>query len=770
MAIITVTSTADSGAGSLRQAISDANDGDVIRLGGSLSNKKITLTSGQLVLGKSIVIDGRDAPGVTISGNNSTRVFQVEKNKNVTLDSIRVADGVSGGGGGIYARQSSSLTLKNVRVENNTSEIGGGLRVGFLAKATIIDSIFEGNNGTLTANKAGFSAGAISADDSRAELSIKGTTFRNNKGFNGGAIYARSTVSFEIIDSIFENNSGLNKEGGGAVFTDGVNPFGPSDPTAGGKLIVRNSRFENNQTEGGGGALYLFGYGGDRAFIEGSVFVGNSSSNSDKGLARGGAIEAKMALTIKDSSFINNTATKQGGAIWYDSKLPGEILNSTFSGNKVNSDAGGAMFLNTVAPVGIINSTIVYNSAGRANGALWYNGKHSVTLTNSIVAFNTATDRRQNQVGYQAFDGGGNVEFSPDSKSLRVLANSLVADPKLGDLQNSAGTWFYPLQSDSPAIGAGIQSKAPETDQRRFLRDSAADVGAFEFGATSTSTGGDVSSDPIPELSPTPEPTPEPEPIPKPKPAPEPTSEKPKLLPVNESQIDKLGTNGNSTPDPKPTSKGPKLLPINESEIDVLGTDGNDTIEGKFAAEVIVALDGNDTVYGKGQGDRIYGGGGDDTIDGGTGKDVLYGGLGNDELYGKIHSDILVGVDPGSNDPGKGEVDKLVGGHSGDIFVVGDESGIYYSDGNGNTGGESDYAYLDDFKDFKGDQIQLHGNASEYELMEMPLGVGIYYTTETTPELIAVVEDGDINRLSNGSSTSGGGMALNDKSGAFIFV
>ena len=502
MAIITVTSTVDQGPGSLREAIAIAKNGDTIQFSRNLAQKTIALENGQLLLNKSIIIDGQNAPGLTISGNYSSRVFQVEPNTEATLKTFRIAEGkTNGAGGGIRARQGSSLTLVNTQIDNNISELGGGLRLGHMAKATIIDSQFNGNDGTLTSKNAGFSAGAISTD-SRAELIVEGTTFMNNQGFNGGAIYAYSTVQFTVEDSVFKNNAAKNKAGGGAIFTDGVNPFGPRDLSAGGTLLIRNSRFEGNQTDGGGGALFLYGYGKDQTIVKDSVFIGNTANSNKNGIARGGAIQSNMGLTIENSTFANNTSAKQGGALWLDSKLPVDITNSTFSSNQVPGDAGGAMFLNTKStPVSITNSTIAYNSAGRANGALWYAKDHAVTLTNSIVAFNTANrDPRQNQVGFKAFDGGGNIEFSPDRRSMRVVADGLVADPKLAPLQEIDGVLAHPLRSDSPAIDAGIRSGSPATDQRGFKRDNRVDIGAFEQAASPVSGGGD----PLPSPEPSP--------------------------------------------------------------------------------------------------------------------------------------------------------------------------------------------------------------------------------------------------------------------------
>ena len=496
MSTIIVSTTADAGNGSLRGAIATAKSGDTIQFAKSLTGKTITLKSGQLTLDKDLNIDGGGAPGITISGNKTSRVFYLDKKRKAVLKNLTIANGrTDGAGGGIDTRHESEITLENVNVHNNTSGLGGGMRVGHLAKATVIDSSFKGNDGTLpTSSQSGYSAGAISHSESRGQLVIKGTTFENNKGFNGGAIYSFSGVTFTVEDSTFKNNTAI-REGGGAIFTDGVSSKGYNSRFANdGKIIIRGSKFDGNKAQGEGGALFLWGYTqksgykNDQAIIEDSTFTNNVATAAKNGKATGGAIFAHMGLDIRSTTFANNTAANQGGALWTETSLPINIANSTFSANQALKDAGGAMFLNNRStPVKITNSTIAYNKAGRANGALWFDGSHNVTLKNSIVAFNTATDRRQDQVGYQAKDGGGNLEFATSSQALKVTKNGLVADPLLGSLTLINGDLVHPLKSGSPAVDAGVTQGAPATDQRGIQRDSKVDVGAFELVASAPS-------------------------------------------------------------------------------------------------------------------------------------------------------------------------------------------------------------------------------------------------------------------------------------------
>ncbi|HEY0551668.1 MAG TPA: hypothetical protein VGF13_18835, partial [Verrucomicrobiae bacterium] len=69
-----VTTLADNGAGSLRQALSNALAGDTIMF--SL-NGTITLTNGGLSITKNLNIIGRGATNLVISGGGTTRVFTV---------------------------------------------------------------------------------------------------------------------------------------------------------------------------------------------------------------------------------------------------------------------------------------------------------------------------------------------------------------------------------------------------------------------------------------------------------------------------------------------------------------------------------------------------------------------------------------------------------------------------------------------------------------------------------------------------------------------
>ena len=92
--------------------------------------------------------------------------------------------------------------------------------------------------------------------------------------------------------------------------------------------------------------------------------------------------------------------------------------------------------------------------------------------------------------------------------------------------------------------------------------------------------------------------------------------------------------------------------------------------------------------------------------------------------------------------PGKGEIDILIGGQGSDLFVLGDQSQAYYNDDLLNNQGLRDYALIKDLK-LGEDRIQLYRGS--YRLgsspLGMPSGTAIYVNeSQNSSELIAIVE------------------------------
>src|SRR6266496_3325049 len=129
--VITVTNGDDSGPGSLRQALADANDGDTINFDPSVGT--VTLTTAELAIDKSLTLSG--APQmVTVARSSQTefRIFHVMPDHSVEIDGLTISDGhiTSDNGGGIL-NDNSTLTIAHCTVNGNaivsvSFDISGG--------------------------------------------------------------------------------------------------------------------------------------------------------------------------------------------------------------------------------------------------------------------------------------------------------------------------------------------------------------------------------------------------------------------------------------------------------------------------------------------------------------------------------------------------------------------------------------------------------------------------------------------------------------------
>src|SRR5471032_3048412 len=116
-----VTSSADSGPGTLRSAITNAASGAVITFDPSLSGTTITL-SNTLTINTNLTIDASAlSGGLQINGNGAVQIFDVAFNTLVFLNSLTITNGHSGAGGGIY--NGGTLRLTNCILSGNVSGV-----------------------------------------------------------------------------------------------------------------------------------------------------------------------------------------------------------------------------------------------------------------------------------------------------------------------------------------------------------------------------------------------------------------------------------------------------------------------------------------------------------------------------------------------------------------------------------------------------------------------------------------------------------------------
>jgi hypothetical protein len=226
---ITVSSNADHGTGTLRQAIAEVCDGGMITFAASLSGGTIALEDDFLGLEVDMTIDGSAlALPVTISGSGRVEVFGV--GATVTLDSLKITNGYAEQGGGIF--NGGNLTLKNSTLSGNRAlDYGGG---GIWNNGTLTVT-----NSTLSDNSAAYGAGILNMqtliltnstlsgnssfhgtiDNETGTMTLKNSTLAGNTTSSGVNIYVASgtvTLTNTILDqpSPVANCSGTIIDGG----------------------------------------------------------------------------------------------------------------------------------------------------------------------------------------------------------------------------------------------------------------------------------------------------------------------------------------------------------------------------------------------------------------------------------------------------------------------------------------------------------------------------------------------------------------------------
>ena len=211
-ATLTVNSTVDDGTGTctaskctLRDAILSAVAGDTITF--SLSaNGTITLTNGELLIDKYLVINGPGANLLTVQrsaapGTPNFRIFNIPASP--TIFGLTIANGNTlSEGGGIY--NTGGCFLNRVAVSGNSARNGGGIySTGTL---TLYGTTISGNSASI--NSASSGGGIYST----GTLTLNNGTVSGNSASNGGGIYDGGTLT--LNSATISGNSASIGSGG----------------------------------------------------------------------------------------------------------------------------------------------------------------------------------------------------------------------------------------------------------------------------------------------------------------------------------------------------------------------------------------------------------------------------------------------------------------------------------------------------------------------------------------------------------------------------
>ena len=482
-ATFTVTTTTDSGTGSLRDALDQANrnvGADTITFAAGLSGT-IVLSSGAIDIFDAVTINGPGATRLRVSGNNASRIFRIGPTEpgNVfatTINGLSLTDGNSADEGGAVFVDDSDLTIGNCVFRDNVAQRGGGLYAFPTASTslTLRDTRFENNSASAD-------GGGFGAQDIDAVTLDKVVATGNTAARSGGGAFLRA-VGVTIISSDFSSNTAstlapalVGITGGGGLRIDGSKTTATANITAT-RLVGNTSQ------KGQGGALWITALPPNLPPTVAAVTLENlqvSSNTAD--LSGGGIYVAYVNTTLSRSSLIGNTAQQAGGGIAAQSAGTLTVVNTTVAGNGSALANGGGIYSASATALAVASSTLAGNSA-TSGGGIARDGS-GATLRNSIVANNNAPT---------APDLAGT--FTPNYTLVKNSSGASLAggsgnlsgiDPLLGAIAMNGGLTLSLLPAiGSPALDTGDPAGTglAATDQRGLARVTGGrvDIGAIE--------------------------------------------------------------------------------------------------------------------------------------------------------------------------------------------------------------------------------------------------------------------------------------------------
>ena len=344
----------------------------------------------------------------------------------------------------------SALGLRHFQV--NT---GGRLRLQNLSVS----------DGETPLNSAG-RGGAVVVQNS-AQLEVDDCDFSFNQAVNGGAIAIQSgALASEIKNTLFLFNAASDEiaqtenGAGGALFA--ANSVFP--------LMLENNRFNFNNADANGGAVYLSGV---------ATFDRNELFNNDADLSGGGLyMDVGSGATITNSLIYDNVANAFGGGVAMADSALAQIINTTITENRAGA-------LTTPSRLG---------AGSEQGGGVYVAVNGDLLLHNSIVSDNDNSGQQVDVTG--AVDAQSSHNLIGVDQSLQNISD--------GNNGNLIGTVAQPidpliefdfllriagLMPNSPALDVGndavVNMQNLTTDYRGngFPRISgpASDIGAFEM-------------------------------------------------------------------------------------------------------------------------------------------------------------------------------------------------------------------------------------------------------------------------------------------------
>ncbi len=476
---------------SLREAITAANTDapfgdapagsliDLIYFDASIAGGTIVLQLGELPITDGLFLFGltpesADA-GITIDGNNASRIFNINDaddntHQNVTITDLTLTRGAApNNGGAITSRE--TLSLFRCTFTNNAAVVSGGAVSHLNSILTITDSVFANNTaGNVDGN---FRGGAVQFSAAQGTLTITNSVIRDNTAFSGGGIHVASHAGVTITGSEISGNS-ANLAGGIGWFTPG------------GTNLLQNSTVSGNSSAGFGSGIHFDGNNQDPStvtIVNSTLTENIADTNNDAGnpFSNGAIWLSNNANLVLHSTIVaGNTRTP-------DDPIPSDL--HAFFGGTIDADGSTNNLIGDPDSAGGLTNGVNGNLVGVDPLLGPLSDHNGLTRTHALLSGSPAIDAGSNTNALTSDQRGSPFTRSfgdaPDIGAFERQALSLVVDSTADTADNDFGPGNLTLRE-----AVTLANKNPGTDEIGF--------DASIHGGTITLGGSDLSlSDPV---------------------------------------------------------------------------------------------------------------------------------------------------------------------------------------------------------------------------------------------------------------------------------
>lgn len=363
-ATLTVTSNADSGAGTLRAAIASAASGDTITFSTVMTINLSTLAQNRaganddslLYISKNLTIDGdldnNGTSDVTLNGQYKGRVLEIASGTTVTLEGLTISNGLLSGDGG-----HGSTALGN-HAGSGGSALGAGiLNAGTL---TIVKSTVSGHRASGGGGGGIMHKGDLGAYDPFSYGGGGGAGYSGVGGGTGGNAYYHATTYPGDAPTSGAGGAGGNSYGLVNALATSTGKGGTA--SAGGAGGSWGASVNNNAVSQGGAGGHTSGIGGGGGApgiatytVYPAEWWATHGGNGGAGGTAVAGIYNTGTLYIANTTLSNNAAAGGGGAGNDEAGLPG-----------AGGSAAGA--ISSTGSLNYQSGTVIFSSNGAAGG------------------------------------------------------------------------------------------------------------------------------------------------------------------------------------------------------------------------------------------------------------------------------------------------------------------------------------------------------------------------------------------------------------------